>query len=144
MRHGYIPTPYSIHTGLRKLVPGAMLTVSRRSAGEASLERYWSPREAATRGTLAPFVGSPDEAVSELDALLRSAVKLRMQADVPLGAFLSGGIDSSTIVALMQAQSAAPGQDVHDRLSPRTRLQRGGAREGASRGTSGPITPSCT
>jgi asparagine synthase (glutamine-hydrolysing) len=108
MRHGYIPTPYSIHTGLRKLVPGAMLTVSRGSAGEVSLARYWSPREAATRGTLAPFVGSPDEAVSELDALLRSAVKLRMQADVPLGAFLSGGIDSSTIVALMQAQSAAP------------------------------------
>jgi asparagine synthase (glutamine-hydrolysing) len=69
---------------------------------------YWSAREAAERGIAERFTGSFSEAVDELDRLLRDAVKLRMESDVPLGAFLSGGIDSSTVVALMQSQSSRP------------------------------------
>lgn len=108
MRHGYIPGPYSIHRGLSKLVPGGSLTVSARAPGVTSLDRYWSHQAAAARGARDPLAADAEEAVSLLDALLRDAVELRMQADVPLGAFLSGGVDSSTVVALMQAQSAAP------------------------------------
>jgi asparagine synthase (glutamine-hydrolysing) len=70
--------------------------------------RYWSAREVAENGIARSFSGSTDEAVLQLDTLLRDSVKMRMIADVPLGALLSGGIDSSTVVALMQAQSARP------------------------------------
>jgi len=69
---------------------------------------YWSVEEAIRRGVEKPFEGSEKEAIASLDALLRDAVKMRMVADVPLGAFLSGGVDSSTVVALMQQQSQRP------------------------------------
>jgi len=105
MRHGYIAAPYSIYRGFSKLLPGGLLTVSAREE-EASLARYWSHVEAARRGAAAPFAGTDAEAVEQVEALLRDAVRIRMHADVPLGAFLSGGIDSSTVVALMQSQSA--------------------------------------
>jgi len=108
MRHGYIPAPHSIYAGIAKLAPAGMLTVSAGRPGEAPVVRYWSHERAAERGVDSPYRGSAPEAVEELEALLRDAVKLRMQADVPLGAFLSGGVDSSTVVALMQAQSARP------------------------------------
>jgi len=108
MRHGYVPAPYSILQGLGKLTPAGLLTVSPTKPGESALTRYWSHQAAAARGAERPFEGAPQEAVAQVESLLREAVKLRMQADVPLGAFLSGGLDSSTVVALMQVQSARP------------------------------------
>ena len=108
LRHNYVPAPYSIYKGIRKLPPGTILTL--RGGGEATPVPYWSARDAAAAGLADPFSGSEAEATDRLDALLREAVGLRMVADVPLGAFLSGGVDSSAVVALMQAQSARPVQ----------------------------------
>jgi asparagine synthase (glutamine-hydrolysing) len=107
MRHNYIPAPYSIYQGIAKLEPGCLLTVSLAEP-EPKLVRYWSAAAVAMAGCSAPFAGSAEQAVDSLEVLLNSSVKQQMMADVPLGAFLSGGIDSSTIVALMQAQSARP------------------------------------
>jgi asparagine synthase (glutamine-hydrolysing) len=109
LRQSFIPSPYSIYEGVRKLLPGAVLSISRQNWRE-DIEpvEYWSARDVCTAGTASPFVGGVEAAGDELDSLLRDAVQLRMEADVPLGAFLSGGIDSSLIVALMQAQSARP------------------------------------
>jgi asparagine synthase (glutamine-hydrolysing) len=104
LRHSYIPAPHTIYKGIYKLAAGAILTIS--SSGSMAPPRpYWGLREAAERGIAHPFSGSAAEATSQLESLLRDAVRLRMEADVPLGAFLSGGVDSSTVVALMQAQS---------------------------------------
>ncbi len=109
LRHTYIPTPYSIYKNICKLPPGTILTVSSTgSTIHTSSVSYWSPKEISQQGLAEPFAGSIDEAVTQLDTLLRDAVKLRMIADVPLGAFLSGGVDSSTVVALMQTQSERP------------------------------------
>jgi asparagine synthase (glutamine-hydrolysing) len=107
MRHSYIPAPFSIYRGIRKLPAGSLLRVNAGTAlGDPTT--YWSLDStiAATRSQ--PFTGSDSDAVNALEKHLLSAVALQMQADVPLGAFLSGGVDSSTIVALMQAQSARP------------------------------------
>lgn len=107
LRHNYIPAPYSIFQGIFKLPPGTRLTVDGDGSKTLpSPQPYWSCRDIAERGVADPFRWSDTEAVEQLDTLLRDAVKLRMEADVPLGAFLSGGIDSSVVVALMQAQSA--------------------------------------
>jgi asparagine synthase (glutamine-hydrolysing) len=104
LRHSYIPAPYTIYRGIHKLPPGTWLTIDE--AGNASGPvPYWSAKEVAEHGVAYPFEGSDGEAADRLDGLLRESVDLRMTADVPLGAFLSGGIDSSVIVALMQAQS---------------------------------------
>ena len=105
MRHNYIPAPYSIYQQIRKLLPGNLLTVSTAQR-DLEPETYWSAMEMAVRGVANPFGGGAEEAVVELEVLLKSAVQQQMAADVPLGAFLSGGIDSSTIVALMQTQSS--------------------------------------
>jgi asparagine synthase (glutamine-hydrolysing) len=107
MRHGYVPAPYSIHRGVRKLPPGTIGTFDI-GAHVPTIESYWSAVEAMLRGHGAPLDIGPDEAVDRLQALLGDAIGRQMVADVPLGAFLSGGIDSSTIVALMQAQSSTP------------------------------------
>ena len=107
MRHNYIPAPYSIYQDIAKLEAGCLLTVSLAQP-EPKVVRYWSAAAVAVSGCAAPFVGTPTKAVDELEVLLKSAVQLQMMADVPLGAFLSGGIDSSTVVALMQAQSSRP------------------------------------
>jgi asparagine synthase (glutamine-hydrolysing) len=111
MRYNYVPAPHSIYKGIRKQIPGTILTlnVTKLAAGAAPVETvYWSAEETAERGIADSFKGSDAEAVEELDALLRDAVKRQMVADVPVGAFLSGGIDSSTVVALMQAVGARP------------------------------------
>lgn len=105
MRHNYIPAPYSIYQGIAKLEAGCLLTVSLAQP-EPAVVRYWSAAAVAVAGCAAPFAGTPEQAVDALEVLLKSAVQQQMMSDVPLGAFLSGGIDSSTIVALMQAQSA--------------------------------------
>ena len=110
LRHQYIPAPHSIYEGVQKLLPGHILTLplSRRVCENYKTLAYWSAKEIAEQGSAAPFTGTAEEATQQLDNLLREAVGLRMVADVPLGAFLSGGIDSSTVVALMQAQSTRP------------------------------------
>lgn len=109
LRYNCIPAPHSIYRGVYKLPPGTTLTVeaSDRASRPAPVP-YWSARVVAARGAAASFTGSAEDAIARLDALLRDAVRLRMEADVPLGAFLSGGVDSSTVVALMQAQSGRP------------------------------------
>ncbi len=109
LRLGCVPAPYSIYRGIAKLPPGTLLTVPADDPGARPRPAaYWSARAVAERGAQAPLRGPVREIVAQLDALLRDAVRLRLEADVPLGAFLSGGIDSSTVVALMQAQSARP------------------------------------
>jgi asparagine synthase (glutamine-hydrolysing) len=107
MRLNYIPAPHSIYRGINKLQPGCLLRVSldRR---EPVIERYWSLSDVAIAGNRSPLLGSHEVVVNELEALLKSAVRQQMMAEVPLGAFLSGGVDSSTVVALMQAQSVLP------------------------------------
>lgn len=107
MRHNCIGGSNSIFTGIRKLLPGHVLTVSSEAPEPVSYT-WWSGADVAEQGIKHPFMGSPDDAVTELEYLLRNAVSQQMTADVPLGAFLSGGVDSSTVVALMQAQSSRP------------------------------------
>jgi asparagine synthase (glutamine-hydrolysing) len=105
LRLKYIPAPYSIYKGIYKLLPGT--TLSWQGEADHPLpQSYWSIKAVAEFGIAEPFIGSEQDAITLLDSLLRDAVGLRMAADVPLGAFLSGGIDSSTVVALMQAQSS--------------------------------------
>jgi asparagine synthase (glutamine-hydrolysing) len=107
MRHGYIPAPYSVYLGIRKVMPGTVLTFGLDSRDGESVT-YWSAGQAMAAGHARPFDGSPDEAVDVLDELLGEAVRGQLMSDVPLGAFLSGGVDSSTVVALMQEQSGRP------------------------------------
>ncbi len=108
-RRGYVPDPASIYLGIAKLSPGTQLSVrSDRPGSNLAPVPYWSGRDVAEAGVANPFRGGTGEAVDALQELLLDAVKIRMVSDVPLGAFLSGGIDSSTIVALMQAQSGTP------------------------------------
>jgi asparagine synthase (glutamine-hydrolysing) len=102
MRFGYVPAPLTIYKNVKKLPPASVLIA--RENYSPRLERYWSLDQVAQKGQGARFAGGEDEAAEALDTLLRDAVKRRMVADVPLGAFLSGGIDSSTVVALMQAE----------------------------------------
>lgn len=107
MRHAYIPAPYSIYSGIAKLPPASLLVVSR-ARPEPVIANYWSGQSAVEQGVCEPFLGSAEQAVDELESRLKDAIGRQMVADVPLGAFLSGGIDSSTIVSLMQAQSPRP------------------------------------
>ena len=107
LRLNSIPAPRSIYRDVRKLEPGT--TVSFRSPDDrGSSQRFWSAHQVARRGLETPFEGSAGEAVDALETLLLEAVEDRMVADVPLGAFLSGGVDSSTVVALMQEISRRP------------------------------------
>jgi len=113
LRYNYIPAPYSIYKSVRKLPPGTFLKLAVDSAqfeagGLPQPTPYWSLAGAAERGRAEPFRGSDAEAVSALEMTLKESIGLQMMADVPLGAFLSGGVDSSTVVALMQAQSSRP------------------------------------
>ncbi|MFZ3013994.1 MAG: asparagine synthase (glutamine-hydrolyzing) [Nitrospira sp.] len=108
MRYAYVPLPYSIYTGIRKLLPGTYVTIASTCAPGYWPEPtpYWSAAAVARQTRRSDWTDSMAE--DELNRLLSSAIKRQMIADVPLGAFLSGGIDSSTVVALMQAHSSRP------------------------------------
>jgi asparagine synthase (glutamine-hydrolysing) len=108
VRYGYIPAPHSIYQGISKLTPGTILSFEGEQLHTAAPIPYWDLQTVVEKGIREPFQGSDREAISQLDKLLREIIQAQMVADVPLGAFLSGGIDSSTIVALMQAQSSRP------------------------------------
>jgi asparagine synthase (glutamine-hydrolysing) len=101
LRTLYVSAPHSIYSGVAKLEPGGILRLHSES-GKTELSHYWTLREAAEKGLADPFAGSPEEAVDATEALLRDSTRIRMISDVPLGAFLSGGIDSSAVVAMMQ------------------------------------------
>lgn len=113
LRHNYIPAPHSIYRGIQKLPAG---TVVRFMMGSGNLEignypeprAYWSLRSTVDDAFAKPFAGDDRDAIDALELQLKESIGLQMIADVPLGAFLSGGVDSSTIVALMQAQSSRP------------------------------------
>jgi asparagine synthase (glutamine-hydrolysing) len=107
LRHNYIPAPYSIYQGIRKLLPGTLIHVDG-PAVMCEPQAFWSLREVAEYGRRVPFQGTDQEAANALERHLDEAIALQRVADVPLGAFLSGGVDSSTIVALMQRQSSSP------------------------------------
>lgn len=108
VRYNYVPGPYSIYDGIAKLPPAHYLEIGPEDADLPSSRAYWSIAEKARAGRAAPFSGSAEQAVDALEALMIDAIRIRMMADVPLGAFLSGGYDSSTVVALMQSLSARP------------------------------------
>lgn len=107
LRHNYVPSPQCIYRGLYKLPPGSILTLTSADF-PPQIERFWSCRDVARAGLASPLLLDDADAVGQLHDLLMKAVGLRMISDVPVGAFLSGGIDSSTVVALMQAQSGRP------------------------------------
>jgi len=106
-RYKYVPAPWTIYRGISKLLPGTILTVEPDGSFGDPVP-YWSLAELAERR--GSFGGSPREAVDELDRLLRRSVSDRLVADVPVGAFLSGGIDSSAVVAIAQQESSHPVQ----------------------------------
>jgi asparagine synthase (glutamine-hydrolysing) len=107
LRYNYIPDPLCIYQGFKKLPPAALISL-RSSAERPQPGWYWSLPQVVERGLDKPFTGTDAEAIAEFEALLKKAVGMRMIADVPLGAFLSGGVDSSLIVAMMQKQSTRP------------------------------------
>ena len=118
LKYGYIPAPHSVFKGIYKLPAAHMLTM--KSASEkVSPECYWPLVRDFGRSGAHAFKGTYEEAQEQLDQMLRKSVRNQMIADVPLGAFLSGGIDSSTVVAMMQAQSSRPVKTFTDRKSTR-------------------------
>jgi asparagine synthase (glutamine-hydrolysing) len=109
LRHGYVPAPRTIWAGTRKLIPGTIVRLDAASVGEFPAPRpYWSIEDAIEAGSADPYHGSDEEAIAALEERLRTSIAGQMMADVPLGAFLSGGVDSSAVVALMQSQSSRP------------------------------------
>lgn len=109
LRHGYIPTPWSIYEGIYKIPPAHYIKVTNNGEAISDPLCYWNLGQIAEEGASHPVYDST-QLIHKLDELLLDAVKIRMMADVPLGAFLSGGYDSSLVVALMQAQSTKPVQ----------------------------------
>jgi asparagine synthase (glutamine-hydrolysing) len=107
MRHNYVPGPWSIYRGIHKLPAAHFVVIGEAGTRVGEPVCYWNLAQVADQGT-AQADGQAEQLADELDALLRDAVGLRMEADVPLGAFLSGGYDSTTVVAMMQAQSTRP------------------------------------
>lgn len=104
-RYGYIAAPYSVYENIWKLEPGKILEV-KSPFNIFNIKTYWSMKETAVSGQEHLFAGSEEEASEELERLLKDSIRGQMMADVPVGAFLSAGIDSSTVVSLMQAQSS--------------------------------------
>lgn len=107
LRYNYIPAPLTIFKGIAKLKPGTFLTLGEDSA-DPVLESYWSAIDVAKRGIAQPLEVPEEEVVDQLELQLERAIGQQMIADVPLGAFLSGGVDSSTVVALMQKLASRP------------------------------------
>jgi asparagine synthase (glutamine-hydrolysing) len=107
LRYNYIPAPSSIYRGIAKLVPGTFLTL-KDTHPEPTIETYWSANELAERGVANPVALTEEEATVRLETLLECAIRRQMIADVPLGAFLSGGVDSSAVVAVMQKLARRP------------------------------------
>jgi asparagine synthase (glutamine-hydrolysing) len=108
LRFSYVPAPRTVYQHVRKLAPGTLLKLDVERLTSPETYQYWSADETWGQSEAAPFDGSAADGAAALERLLLSAVRLRMVADVPLGAFLSGGLDSSAVVALMQAQSIQP------------------------------------
>lgn len=106
LRHNYVPAPRSIYEGISKVGIASIVTIDR--AGAVSTSRYWELEQVIADGAASVLEGSDEELVDLVEARLRATIREEMIADVPLGAFLSGGIDSSTIVALMQVESRRP------------------------------------
>lgn len=106
LRHAYVPGPHSIYQDVRKLEPGCILTLPWGRT--PSIKRYWDARAVARQGLGDPLRISEGDMIAQLEDLLQDAVRRRIYADVPVGAFLSGGVDSSTVVALMKAANAGP------------------------------------
>jgi asparagine synthase (glutamine-hydrolysing) len=106
LRYLYVPAPLTIFREVRKLLPGHLLTLRDAGAADLTGTRYWSAEDAARRGQAAPWRGTGEEAVGALDALLGEAVSQRLLSDVPVGALLSGGIDSSLVVGMMAERAA--------------------------------------
>jgi asparagine synthase (glutamine-hydrolysing) len=109
LQYGWVSQPYSIYRNVRKLPPGSLLRITRDCAPwAAEPTQFWSARAVAEHGERNRFTGSYEDAIAQLDGVLQHAVGDRMVADVELGALLSGGIDSSMVVALMQKLSDRP------------------------------------
>lgn len=107
LRYVYIPAPYCIYRDIQKVEPGQIIRL-RGGNQRCEADSYWSTSEMVERSQQSPINASDEEAVDVFEALLSDAVGMRMEADVPLGAFLSGGFDSTAIVAMMQRQSSQP------------------------------------
>jgi len=112
MRHNYIPAPWSIYRAVRKLMPGTLMRLTEGQRARRELppgQAYWSAAAVAAQGRRQPLAFGTDEAACDaLEQVLAAAVQGQMLSDVPLGAFLSGGVDSSVVVALMQSRSGQP------------------------------------
>ena len=107
MRYNYVPAPHSIYENIMKLEPGMLATITLAS-GSLLKEKYWDALSVAKEGLKNPFQGNEDSATDELEKILKKSISQQMLSDVPLGAFLSGGVDSSLVVALMQEESTRP------------------------------------
>ena len=107
LKHAYIPNPYSIYEDIFSLEPGQILQVSQLNK-EPIISEYWNASEIIKKGSTQEYKRTPKQAVKDLKNLLRNTIKSQMISDVPLGAFLSGGIDSSSVVSIMQEQSSMP------------------------------------
>lgn len=111
MSLGCVPAPYSIYEGIFKLLPGNILTINllnKTSKNDPLVSCFWSLEKVLLDKGINKFQGTYEDAADELEVLLKKSIKSQMLADVPLGAFLSGGIDSSLVVSLMQSQSIQP------------------------------------
>src|SRR6185436_667476 len=106
LRFMYVPAPYSIYEGIRKLRPGTLMTFDRDHRDGVESE-YWSARDYIVQPSVSSAISDAD-AVSSLDSILHTVIRQQMISDVPLGAFLSGGVDSTTVVGIMQAVSDRP------------------------------------
>lgn len=108
LRYNYVPAPFSIYQGISKLPAGTILTFREEATRQIDIEEYWSGAAIAKAGVADPLELTDDEAIDELEMLLQKTIGRQMIADVPVGAFLSGGVDSSAVVALMQKVSSRP------------------------------------